>query len=169
MDLTQAVSGAGYWSRSTGEHWRSMSRRWFAVDSLAVLFVWTRPDTEWCEASAFLACGDEDLMTCRCAWLRWIQVRVCTVIGGITDRSVTGSWLDNLWFMLMNIALYGQGKARQVYLYSTFHTQWQFKVLYIKESDIIIHSNKNKELKIIKQGILKWYRNWFKMKFKTVK
>jgi len=28
-------------------------------------------------------------------------------------------------------------------------------VLYIKESEIIIHSNKNKELKIIKQGILK--------------
>jgi len=26
-----------------------------------------------------------------------------------------------------------QGKARQVYLYSTFHTQWQFKVLYIEE------------------------------------
>ncbi len=27
-------------------------------------------------------------------------------------------------------------------------------MLYIKESEIIIHSNKNKELKIIKQGIL---------------
>jgi len=29
------------------------------------------------------------------------------------------------------------GKARQVYLYSTFHTQWQFKVLYIEEFKII--------------------------------
>ncbi len=46
-------------------------------------------DTEWCEASAFLACCDEDLMTCRCVWLRWIQVRVCTVLRGLTDRSVT--------------------------------------------------------------------------------
>ncbi len=31
-----------------------------------------------------------------------------------------------------------QGKARQVYLYSTFYIQWQFKVLYIKGSEIVI-------------------------------
>ncbi len=61
-----------------------------------------------------------------------------------------------------------QGKARQgkfIYIADFIHSG---KVLYIK-SEIIIHSNKNKELKIIKQGILKWYRNWFKIKFKTVK
>ncbi len=41
-----------------------------------------------------------------------------------------------------------QGKARQIYLYSTFHTQWCFKVLYIKLSEIVIkNNNKNKELK----------------------
>jgi len=31
----------------------------------------------------------------------------------------------------------GIGKARQVYLYSTFHTQWKFKVLYMEEIKII--------------------------------
>ncbi len=31
-----------------------------------------------------------------------------------------------------------QFKARPVYLYSTFHTQWKFKVLYIKGSKIDI-------------------------------
>jgi len=35
-------------------------------------------------------------------------------------------------------------KARQVYLYSTFHTQWQFKVLYIEEIKIIKRIMKNK-------------------------
>jgi len=39
-----------------------------------------------------------------------------------------------------------QGKARQVYLFSTFHTQWKFKVLYIEE------------LKQSKQEQLKQYR-----------
>ncbi len=68
---------------------KEVSSMWYAVESLAVLFVWTRPDTEWCEVFAFLACGDEDLMRIRCVWLRWIQVRVCTLIRGITDRSVT--------------------------------------------------------------------------------
>jgi len=34
------------------------------------------------------------------------------------------------------------GKARQVYLYSTFHTLWQFKVLYI-EGIKIVKINKN--------------------------
>jgi len=36
-----------------------------------------------------------------------------------------------------------QGKARQVYLYSTFHTQWQFKVLYIEEIKIIKRNQNN--------------------------
>jgi len=36
-----------------------------------------------------------------------------------------------------------QGKARQVYLYSTFHTQWQCKVLYMEEIKIIKRNQNN--------------------------
>ncbi len=45
-----------------------------------------------------------------------------------------------------------QGKF--IYIAHFIHSGNNTKVLYIK-SEIIIHSNKNKELKIIKQGILK--------------
>jgi len=42
-----------------------------------------------------------------------------------------------LQYCLQLCTALAKGKARQVYLYSTFHTQWQFKVLYIEEIKII--------------------------------
>ncbi len=42
--------------------------------------------------------------------------------------------------------------ARQVYIYSTLHTQWSFKVLYIKGNEIVI---KKKKITTIKTKTIK--------------
>ena len=51
---------------------------------------------------------------------------------GFPERYI--EWVGLLYQNINSKFLVRQGKARQLYLYSAFHTQWQLNALYIKQT-----------------------------------